>query len=134
MSESIRRALETHLNAMTPAVATAWEGVSFTPATGVPYQRAHMLPATPDNRQMGSSMRIERGVFQVMLCYPSGVGSATAQARADAVVAWFKRGTTLSSGGVQTIVTDTPAKSPAFIDTDRYVVPISIRYQACVFG
>lgn len=134
MTEAIRRALETRLDAMTPQLATAFENVSYTPVDGTPYQRANVLPATPDNSTKGAGMRTERGVFQVTLFYPEGVGSADAQARADAIVAWFKRGTSMTNGGVTTIVTHTPAKAGGFNKDGRYVVPVSIRYQADIFG
>lgn len=133
MSESIRRALEIRLAAMTPALDTAYENIPFTPVSGTPYQRANMLPANPDNPSQGGTHYLEIGIFQVSLFYPNDVGSATAQARADAVRVWFKRGTTLTHGGINTTVIATPAKAPAFNDGDRYVIPISIRYQANIF-
>jgi len=134
MSESIRRALETRLNAMSPALATAFENVTYTPSEGTPYQRANMLPAEPDNSTQGPGMRTERGIFQVSLYYPPGGGSADAQARADALIAWFKRGTSMTHAGVTTIVPRTPKKSPGFNQDGRYVVPVSIPYQADIFG
>lgn len=133
MSESIRRGLEARLAAMTPALATAWENKGFTPVAGVPYQRARILPATPDNASQGSKHYIEVGIFEIALFYPNGSGSADAQARAEAIRSWFKRGTTVTHGGVNTIVTHTPAKAQGITEGDRYVVPVSIRYQADIF-
>ena len=132
MSKNIRRALEQHLATMSPALATAWENTSFVPTDGVPYQRAFMLPAPPDNSMLGPREWIEIGVFQVTLLYPQGEGSASAQARAEAVRVHFKRGTTLAHGGTSVLIPGTPAKAPAFISENRYAVPVSIRYQACI--
>lgn len=127
---SIRRALEQRLDAMSPAMATAWENAPFTPTVGTPYQRANLLPATPDNQIQGAAAYLARGIFQVTLCYPTGVGSADAETRAEAVRAQFKRGTTMTEAGINVIVMATPRTAPALIDGDRYLIPISVTYQA----
>ncbi len=129
---AVRRALETRLLTMTPAISTAFENVAFTPTQGTPYQRANMLPAAPDNTMLGPREWMEIGIFQVTLFYPQGAGSAEAQTRAEAVRAQFKRGTTVSHGGLATVITHTPAKAAAYSADGWYVVPISIRYQACI--
>lgn len=133
MSLAIQQALEAHLTAMTPALATAYENVAFTPTVNVPYQRADTLPAAPDNSTQGSSHYRELGIFQVSLYYPIGTASGNAKARAELIRAHFKRGTTLVKSGVRTIITHTPKVHPALVDGDRYVVPVSIRYQADIF-
>ena len=46
---AIRATLESALDGMTPALATAWENMPFTPITGIPYQRAYLMDADPDN-------------------------------------------------------------------------------------
>lgn len=133
MSQAIQQALEAHLAAMTPALATAYENVAFTPTLNVPYQKANLLPASPDNSTQGSSHYREIGIFQVSLYYPAGTASGNAKARAELVRTHFKRGTTLVKSGVKTIITHTPSIHPALVDGDRYVVPVSIRYQADIF-
>jgi len=133
MSEATRRALETALAAMTPPLATAYENASFTPTTGVPYQRANMLYATPENEVLGCTRRREIGIFQVQLYYPIGPGSAAAQARADAIRAAFPRGSVFTHSGVNTLIRRTPFKSPGFTDADRYVVTVSIPFEAEIF-
>ena len=51
---SIRAALETALNAITPAIATAWENDAFTPPDlETPYQAAFLLLAQPENTEIG---------------------------------------------------------------------------------
>lgn len=129
---AVRRALETRLLAMSPALPCAMENVAFTPTQGTAYQRANMLPAAPDNTMLGPREWMEIGIFQVTLFYPEGAGSGAAQERAEAVRTHFKRGTTVSHSGITTIVTHTPAKAPAYSRDGWYVVPISIRYQACI--
>lgn len=126
----VRAALETRLGTLTPALSTAYENAAFTPVAGTPYQRVFLLPATPDNEVLGCDYYREIGIFQVMLCYPLNGGPAAAQARAELLRTHFKRGTSVSNGGVSTIVTATPAVDRALIDGDRFCIPVSIRYRA----
>lgn len=128
----IRKALETRLAAM-PALATAYEGVDFTPVVGTPYQKAFLLPAAPDNSTQGASYYRELGVFQVTLCYPKGTGANAAQTRAELIKTQFKRATTMIESSLRVVVTNTPTISPGFIDGDRYCVPVSIYYQTDIF-
>lgn len=134
MSENIRRALETHLAAMSPALATAWENAQFQPTNGTPYQRAFMLYAAPDNSTLGCQRRREVGIFQITLCYPTGVGNSTAQSRAELVRDHFKRGTTVTHSGQSVLVTQTPSKTTLGVDGDRYMVAVTIPYSADIFG
>lgn len=126
----IRKALEKRLAALSPAMATAYENVEFTPVVGTPHQKAELLPAEPGNEVMGSATYFERGIFQVTLCYPKGTGPAAAEARAQLIRAHFKRGTTMIESGVSVIVTSTPKQHPAQPDNERYNIPISVYYQA----
>lgn len=126
----IRRALEKHLASILPALPTAHENSHFKPVNGEPYQRANLLPNTPDDGQIGSAVYFERGVFQVMLCYPTGTGPAQAEARAQLVKQAFKRGTSLVESGVTVIVMNAPSVSSAMIEGDRFCIPVSLRYQA----
>lgn len=112
-----------------PALATAYEGVDFTPIVGTPYQKVNLLPATPDNSTQGASYYRELGVFQITLCYPKGVGANAAQTRAELIKTQFKRATTMIESGLRVIVINTPTISPAFIDGDRYCIPVSVYYQ-----
>ena len=127
---TIRKALEKRLAAMPAALSTAYENVTFTPATGTPYQRANLLPNTPDNAVQGGKMYFDRGIFQVTLCYPMGTGPNTAESKAQAVRDWFWRGLSLVEGAITVHITDTPRISPALVDGDRFCVPVSVSYQA----
>lgn len=129
----VRAALETRLGTLTPALSTAYENAAFTPVAGTPYQRVFLLPATPDNEVLGCDYYREIGIFQVSLYYPVNGGPGTAQARAQLLRTHFKRSTTMTSGGVTTTVSATPAIATAFVDGDRYVIPVSIPYRAEIF-
>jgi len=124
---TIRNVLETRLNAMSPALATAWENTKFIPTEGIPYQRAYLLPAEPENPEMGAMVR-EQGIFQVTLCYPLSNGPAAAAARAELIRATFPRKLSLVSGGVTVTVERTPEVGPAMYEPDRYTLPIRIRW------
>ena len=126
----IRRSFEKKLALLTPALATAYENAAFTPVNGTPYQRVHLIPSTPDNSTMGSSLYFERGIFQVTLCYSCGIGPLSIETQAQLLRTHFKRGTSLVEEGVTVTVTDTPRVAPGFPDGDRYTIPISVPWQA----
>lgn len=128
---AIRKALEMGLDAMTPALATAWENASYMPTPGVPYQRVNLLHAKPDDAEV-STVHTELGLLQVSLCYPVGKGPADAEARADLLFAAFPQGTTLVASGITVIVSGSPNIAPAQFEGDRYVLPIRIPWRAQV--
>lgn len=125
---TIRATLESALNGMNPALATAWQNVPFTPVTGIAYQRATLLLAEPDNQEMGASFQ-EQGFLQVDLFYPQSVGSSAVEARAELLRTTFKRGTSLNNG---ILISATPEIKPAYNDGDRYVLPIRIRFHTYI--
>lgn len=128
MSEaSIRAALETRLDALSPALATAWENNDYTPVADTPYQRVHLMRAEPENPTF-DAFRRKLGFLQVTLFYPQGDGPAAAEARADLLSAHFPRGLTLTSGGYKVIIDGTPYVMPGFVDEDRWAVPVRVPY------
>lgn len=127
---SIRAALETKLNSITPSIVTAYENVAFTPVTGTPYQACYTMPATPDNATMGDGYYRAQGIFQVSLFYPLGVGPGTAGARAELIRTAFKRGVSMVSGSVTVRVSNTPEIGQGRVDGDRWMVPVKIRWFA----
>jgi hypothetical protein len=124
----IRAALETALAAITPALATSWENVAFSPpASSVPYQRAFLMFAEPDNSEFGSAHR-EQGVFQVSLMYPLQAGDGAVRARAELIRRTFYRGSSFTNGGVTVSVTHTPEIGAGTVDGDRWFVPVKSRF------
>jgi len=130
---SVRIALESKLNAMTPALSTAWENVPFTPVSGTPYQAAYLMPATPANPTMGDGYYREQGIFQVTLMYPLQAGPKPAADRAEAIRAAFKRGTTLTNGNVSVIIEQTPEIGQGRVDGDRWMQIVRIRWFAGIY-
>ena len=126
---AIRADIETQINAITPALATAWQNVQFTPVNGVPYQRVTLLLAEPDNQELTASFN-EVGFFQIDLCYPQLTGSAAAEARAELLRNTFKRGQ--SFGVSDILITHTPEVKPAYQESDRYIITVRVRFNAFI--
>lgn len=127
----IRAALETALNNMTPALATAWQNAPYTPVSGTPYQRVTILTGEPNNSVFGASYT-EQGYMQVDLCYPQSVGASALENRFELLRTTFKRGTAFINGGITTTIDATPELSPAYLDGDRFIRPVKIRFHAYI--
>ena len=125
----IRAALETALSGTSPQIATAWENAYFIPTTGVPYQQAFIDPQDPDNVEFGGGYH-QDGIFQINLRYPLLGGTAGAQARAEIYQQRFKRGTTLSNGGLVVTITKTPAIGKGAAVEDRWFLPVRIYFHS----
>jgi Bacteriophage related domain of unknown function len=130
----IRAALETALAAVNPAISIAYENTAFVPAIGVPYCKLFLLMAPPDNPTMGDGYHLERGIFQITLMYPLQSGSLDAATQAEVLKATFKRGSSLSNGGVTVKVLSSPATGSAQIDGERFALPIKVSWSAEIFG
>lgn len=126
---AIRAALETALNGMSPALDTAYENAAYTPTPGTPYQAVSLLLAQPIDNEVGRP-HVEHGFLQVTLRYPLNAGPADAAARANLIRSTFYRGASFTSGGVTVTVNLTPEILPANTESDRYVVPVRIPFQA----
>lgn len=130
---AIRAALETTLNAISPALLTIWENTEGTPVNGTAYQRVFLLPGPPRNIEIGPSYT-EQGYLQVSLYYPLGTGPAAATARAEAIRAAFKFASTHTASGVTVLVTATPEIGPARTEDDLYFLPVRVRFEAQIYG
>lgn len=126
---SVRAALESALNDMSPPVQTTWQNMPYTPVNGTPYQKAFILTAEPGNAEYGSHYQ-ERGIFQVTLMYPLMTGSAAAEARGELLRTTFARGNSFVSGDVTVMIERTPHIGHGMVDLDRWAVPIKIRFFA----
>jgi len=130
---AIRKALETALNAMSPALPTAWENAAFvTPDPSAPYQRAFLLFAAPDDDELGNANHTERGIFQINLLYPLQTGDKDARTRAELIKTTFARAKSFSNSGISTIIERTPEASGGMVDGDRWLVPVKCRFFAFV--
>lgn len=130
---SIRSILEGQLASISPAVSTAYENAPFTPVAGTAFQQATLLPAEPENREIGPAYT-ERGIFAVNLFYPKDKGSKDALARGAAIREKFKYGASFSGGGVTVNIIGTPEIGPARAEDDRFMVPVRIRWHSRING
>lgn len=131
---NIRRALQTALDGITPALTTVYENQAGTPpATGTAYQRAFLLFAEPDNATYGDTYQ-EQGILQVDLMYPEGTGPAAADARVELLRSTFNRGASFTFGGTTVTIQRTPEKMPARNEGGRYIQSVRIRFFAHIIS
>ena len=125
-----RLAFEEAINAISPTIATAYENVSFTPSSGVPYQELYDIPASNEHLFIDNSEFEGLGIFQITLKYPSGAGMKTVSNRAELYVSSFPVGTKLTKNEEVITVLQTPKVNNLGVDGDRVIVAISINYKS----
>lgn len=131
----IRQLLEPAVIAITDAtiIDTAFENAQFVPTDNKPYQQIWLLMGAPDNPTMPGGFHRDKGVLQISLNYPAGVGGKDAQARVDVILAAFPRGRAFGATKISLIVSPSPYVSPGRIDGNRWAVPVKIPFFASVF-
>jgi hypothetical protein len=115
---------------MSPALPCVWQNKP-TPTNfdaNKAHQKIYLLPATPRSYGLTEKTTLHSGIFQINLCYPTGIGTADIEARGKAIQEHFK-GQKLALDGVTVQVRGMPAIA-APVSTSPYVVPVSIRYQS----
>lgn len=129
---NIRRALEIHLDELSPALATAYQNVEFTPAPGQAYQECFVLPAKGRARGLRQKTALHLGIFQVNLCYPAGSGTGDVDERADLLIEHFRPAdTVLEFGGTKVRFRGFGTKaSPIPGRPGLYVIPVSFTYES----
>ena len=131
----IQEALFTRLAALVfvPALPVAYPDVAFTSPAGGQWLEAVVLRAAPQG--IGISAWDEHaGILQVTVVtkqFPTG-GTKTPTQIADAVAAWFSRGTRLTNGSVQVDVYEKPAVASPIADAPYTRTPVSIRYRTFI--
>lgn len=128
MSENaMRLLLQARLATLGWATQTAWENVSFTPTVGVAYQEVTTEFGDADAITLSDSSHL-RGVFQVRLLHPNGVGVNDSDVRAKQIKAAFPRNLVLSNGEGKVKISRDPRISPGGKQGDRNVTVIRIRF------
>lgn len=123
-----RKLIETRVNAYSTGFATAWENVPYSPVAGTPWQRVTLLPTIAENPTMGDGFRRDPGLLEVLLFYPKNGGSQAALARAEVLLAAFKRGTALVDGTQRVLIDAHPYVSATPPDDSWFIVPVNIPY------
>jgi len=134
MSNKIcRRAIETRLAAWAaaraPAIRIAYEDVTFAPVNGETYLEVFMLPANTGSDDLAGAHRVYRGVYQISVVTPSGVGPGAAEGLADELAALFPLNLRIpvDTEAVQIVSPATAAAgSPG---PPSYTVPVSFQYR-----
>jgi hypothetical protein len=127
---AIQAALESRLNGISPAIATAWPNVAFTPAIGTPWQRVRLMINNPIDHAVSLDITEQRGLLEIILHYPLGAGAATANARAQAVATRFTPPQTLTSGGTNVEILTTPHIAGGIALDDWWAVPITVQWRS----
>lgn len=125
----IRSLLEAALAGALPAFPLAYENVPFTTAQGTAYGEVYLLPAEPENIEIGRA-HIQRGILQVNLFYPLGEGTGAATAKAETIRTAFPFAATFTSGAVNVLITRTTEIGQARPDNDFLMVPVRVRFEA----
>jgi hypothetical protein len=129
----IKKAAERHLSTLTPTIPTAWEGVSFTPPTGL-YQRVQLSIQSPDDPVLGAGFHRERVTLQIFLSGKSNKGTAEVITQAELIRSHFKKSTVLLEGNVKIHVLTTPQIAGTSIVSDRVICPVLIELVAEVYS
>ena len=128
----IRQALDKRLAALDATPIVAQNTGDSAPADGSMYQQTTFIPTESDDAVHGSKMHCKKGIYHIRIKAPMGVGTADADARAVALETQFKRGTTLTQGGVSVLITRTPITHQGYEDGGYWVVPFEVRWQSWV--
>lgn len=123
----IKNAFRSALKAGAFLLPIHWKDTPYTPKSGTPYLEEFLLPAETATPTMGDSLVRAEGIYQINCVYPNGKGDGDASRMADKIVKAFKRGTTLTAGGIAITTTKSWA-SPEESDSAWIRIAISIRY------
>jgi hypothetical protein len=129
----IKRAAERKLNSLTPAVSTAWEGVSFNPPNDL-YQRVQFTIQSPDDPVLGTGFHRERMTMQVFVVGAANKGTSEVITRAELIRSHFAKGLVLQEGNVKIHVLRTPQIAGSTIVSERVICPILIELVAEVYS
>ena len=129
----IKRAAERKLNALTPVVTTAWEGISFDPPIGL-YQRVQFTIQTPDDPVFGTGFHRERMQMQVFVVGAANKGTSEVINRAELIRNHFAKGLVLQEGNVRIHVLRTPQIAGNTIVSERIICPVLIELVAEVYS
>ena len=126
IQKTIKSTLVQKLLEITPAIDTVYEAVSppYTPIANTPYQEVNFIPAINEEQYVNEYDYKAKGIFQVTLKYPDGVGNGAISDRADLIVDKFRYGKNFS--GVK--IMNTPMVKNMGSDGVNTIYVVSINY------
>jgi Bacteriophage related domain of unknown function len=133
---AIEGALIDHLRALTltPALTIAYPNVQFPPPPATPtsgYLRATFLPADSFGLGISESSSIQHyGLLQVDVFWGLFAGELVPARVASQIIAWFKRGTSMTRDGFLVNVIQTPYRRTMMRDDPWAIIPVRIPYIA----
>ena len=130
-SLSVKKAIETAINGLSPTVATVYENMPYSPIVGTPYQQVWFVGFIPVNQEYGASHQL-KGYFQIDLMYPLLNGSGTALTRAEVIKALFKKGSSFIADGISVNICETPEITSGRNEGDRWKICVKVYYSAWV--
>lgn len=127
---TIRAALEGRLAtwAATQSLPVAYQNVPFNPPAGT-YLRAFILPAQTHSDDLQGTHRGYRGIWQVNIDAPIGVGPGAAEAIAVLLDALYPVNLRIGTSPIVHIITPM-STGPALQDSDRFTLPVFCQYRA----
>ena len=123
------QAIQLYANELEPQIDTAYQGISFSPQSGVPYQEYYILPALNDALFINQSDTIYRGIFQITLRYPTGAGIGEVLQRVDLIEPHFYKGKSLIKDDVKVVFDDSKVFNLG-TEGDRLVYVFSVEFRA----
>lgn len=129
----IKRAAERRLLALTPNLATAWEGVSFEPTASI-YQRVQFTIQAPEDPVLGVGFHRERVTLQVFIVGSANKGTSEVITRAELVRNHFAKGLVLEEDNVKIHVLKTPQIAGNTVVSERVICPVLIQLVAEVYS
>ena len=129
----IRQGLETRLktwaDAQIPVIPIAFQNQTFTPPT-TRFIRAFMLPGNSDSLDLARTHRKFVGIFQCSLYLPEGAGSGAGEVLVAALDTLFTTAAPIIVGTLQIFITRPMSAAPAIELPNRYMIPVSLEYNA----
>lgn len=124
--DDIRIALETTLNSIPDVPDIAWENVSYSPTTGVPYIKPRLIPISREPAVRGlNPQMLYKGTFYIECYSTEGNGPSSADALANKIIDAFDATTDVSYG--DTIVSIQYAdRTQGVLDGPFYMIPVHI--------
>lgn len=131
MRSPIQAALDGHLHAFQSS-DVAWENIRFEPNRDDPWLRPFLMPASSRVVTAFEPLMVRHiGIYQINVNAPGAEqnppGAGPANLIVDALIAHFRPGTVLHSGGLN-IEIEYAEDGPAHPGEDWFVVPISVGY------
>jgi len=106
----------------------AWEGVPYFPKVGTPYVASQVAGRGAIQAGVGpNSPRFWTGFYRLLVAYPTGEGLGPAYVMADALMALFPRGLTLTVGS-STMQVERSFTESAYSAADWINVPVTVQW------